>query len=100
MGDRLIRWFYGVPNMVGTVLALVGLGLYIGGVIKGVLVPFIIVGLYLLGALVTPKPKGISGLSSLGGDLNADQMSSALKRIVDESQNRLPDELAAKVVAI
>jgi hypothetical protein len=70
MGDRLIRWFYGVPNMVGIVLALVGVGLYLGGVIHGFLVPLIVVGLYLLGAVLTPKPKGIAGLSTLGGDLD------------------------------
>ena len=99
MGDRLIRWFYGVPNMVGIVLALVGIGLYVGGVISGFLVPLIVIGLYLLGAVVTPKPKGIDGLSP-PSDLDAGQIKSALSRIVSESQERLPDELAAKVVAI
>jgi hypothetical protein len=100
MGDRLIRWFYGVPNIVGIVLALVGVGLYLGGVIHGFLVPLIVVGLYVLGAVLTPKPKGIGGLSTLGGDLDPGQIRSALNRIVEESQKRLPDELAAKVVAI
>jgi hypothetical protein len=100
MGDRLIRWFYGVPNLVGIILALVGLGLYIGGVIKGVLVPLIIVGLYVLGALVTPKPKGIAAVSTLSGEPNAEQMRAALNRIAEESQKRLPDELAAKVASI
>jgi hypothetical protein len=100
MGDRLIRWFYGVPNIVGIVLALVGVGLYLGGVIHGFLVPLIVVGLYVLGAVLTPKPKGIGGLSTLGGDLDPGLIRSALNRIVEESQKRLPDELAAKVVAI
>jgi hypothetical protein len=100
MGNRLVRWFYGFPNMVGILLALVGLGLYIGGVIKGPLVPLIIVGLYLLGAILTPKPKGIAGVSTLSGHPNADQMRAALSGLVGESQKRLPNELAAKVVAI
>jgi hypothetical protein len=34
-----------VPNIVGIALALAGLGLYIGGVIEGWLVPLIVVGL-------------------------------------------------------
>jgi hypothetical protein len=100
MGDRLIRWFYGVPNMVGIALALVGVGLYLGGVILGFLVPLIVIGLYLLGAVVTPKPKGIGGLSTLGGDLDAGQVKAQLDRIVGESQKRLPGELATKVVSI
>jgi hypothetical protein len=100
MGDRVVRWFYGVPNLVGIVLALVGLGLYIGGAISGWLVPLIVVGLYLLGAVLTPKPKGLTGLSVLSGDLDAGQIKDALDKIVDESKQRLPDDLAAKVVAI
>ena len=91
MGDRLIRWFYGIPNMVGIVLALVGLGLYIGGAISGFLVPLIVIGLYLLGAIVTPKPKGIGGLKTLDGDVDPGQIKSALNRIVAESQKRLPE---------
>jgi hypothetical protein len=100
MGDRLLRWFYGIPNMVGIVLALVGLGLYIGGAIGGFLVPLIVIGLYLLGAVVTPKPKGIGGLSTLSGDLDPGQIRSQLNQIAAESQKRLPAELAAKVVSI
>jgi hypothetical protein len=100
MGERVVQWFYGLPNVVGIVLALVGIGLYIGGAISGWLVPLIVVGLYLLGALVTPKPKGLTGLSVLSGDLDAGQLKDALDKIVDESKQRLPDDLAAKVVAI
>jgi hypothetical protein len=100
MGDRAARWFYGLPNLVGIVLALVGLGLYIAGAISGWLVPLIVVGLYLIGAIVTPRPKGLAGLSTLSGDLDPDQLKADLDKIVTESQSRLPDDLAAKVVAI
>jgi len=100
MGDRAVRWFYGLPNLLGIVLALVGLGLYIGGAISGWLVPLIVIGLYLVGAVLTPKPKGLTGLSVLSGDLDTGQIKDALDRIVDESKRRLPDDLAAKVVAI
>jgi len=100
MGDRAVRWFYGLPNLLGIVLALVGLGLYIGGAISGWLVPLIVIGLYLVGAVLTPKPKGLTGLSVLSGDLDTGQIKDALDRIVDESKRRLPDDLAAKVIAI
>src|SRR5947207_6288057 len=100
MADRLLRWFYGVPNMVAIALALVGLGLFLGGVISGWLVPPIVVGLYLIGALLTPRPRGIAGLGAGGGGLDAGQIKSALGRIAADAQARLPDELAARVVSI
>jgi len=100
MGDRLVRWLYGLPNLLGIVLALIGIGLYLGGAISGWLVPLIVVGLYLLGAVATPKPRGLDGLAATGDDLNADQLTAALAKIVSQSQQRLPSELAAKVVAI
>src|SRR5262245_24856476 len=100
MRDRAIRWFYGLPNLIGIVLALIGLGLYIGGAISGFLVPLIVIGLYALGALLTPKPRGIEGLSTLGGDVDAKQIELELDRIVEQSRRRLSDELSAKVVGI
>lgn len=100
MSDRAIRWFYGLPNIVGSLLALVGLGLYIGGVIHGPLVVAVVAGLYLLGALVTPRPKPLTGFMTEHGSLDAGQMRSALDRLQREADKRLPDELAAKVGAI
>jgi len=97
--ERVVRWFYGAPNLVGIVLALCGLVLFIGGVIHGWLVPPIVVGLYLVGAVATPRPRGI-GDFAVGGDLDPDRVKKALAEIVDTAQKRLPDELASKVVAI
>jgi hypothetical protein len=100
MADRLLRWFYGVPNMVGIVLALVGLGLYLGGAIHGWLVPPIAAGLYLIGAIATPRPRGIGGQAATAGGLDAGQMTNALAKMTAGARSRLPDELAAKVAAI
>jgi hypothetical protein len=100
MADRVVRWFYGVPNIVGIALALSGLGLYIGGVIEGWLVPLIVVGLYLIGAIAAPRPRGIAGAHIGSGDLDPRQIEGELDRIVAQAQRRLPGELAAKVVAI
>jgi hypothetical protein len=99
MRDRLVRWLYGMPNIVGSLLALAGLGLFLGGVIGGVLVGPIVVGLYLVGAVATPRPRGL-GAFTLSGDIDPGQIRSALNRIVSESGKRLPEELAAKVEAI
>jgi hypothetical protein len=100
MGDRVVRWFYGLPNLVGIALALVGLGVFIGGVIHGVLVAPIVAGLYLLGAIATPRPRLLRGLGSAGGSLDAGQLRSALGRLEHESAKRLPADLAAKVAQI
>jgi hypothetical protein len=100
MGDRLVRWLYGLPNIVGSALALVGLGLYLGGVIHGPLVVVIIVGLYVLGALVTPRPKPLPGFMAPDGSLDEGEMRSALEKLQAEADKRLPDDLAAKVRAI
>ena len=100
MSDRAVRWFYGLPNIVGTVLALVGLGLFIGGLLHGLLVAPIVAGLYAFGALVTPKPKGLAGLVAPDGSLDAGRLRASLERLDKESSKRLPPELAAKVEQI
>lgn len=100
MNDRLLRWFYGLPNIVGSALALVGLALFIGGVTHGVLVVPIIVGLYALGAVVTPRPKPLSGFVAADGTLDARELRTALERLQRQAAKRLPPELAAKVASI
>lgn len=95
-----MRWFYGLPNMVGLALALVGLALFIGGILHGWLVVAIVLGLYVFGSVVTPRPRGLGGLLSAGGSLDAGHLRSALDRLARESDKRLPDDLAAKVERI
>lgn len=99
MRERLLRWLYGMPNIVGSVLALGGIGLFLGGVISGALVVPIVVGLYAIGAVATPRPRGLGGFT-LSGDLDPDQIRGALDRIQAESAKQLPPELAAKVAEI
>jgi hypothetical protein len=99
VSDRLVQWFYGVPNMVGIVLALGGLALFIAGVISGVLVVPIVGGLYAIGALVTPRPRALS-VVDVGGQLDPARLQRGLDQIAEQAQKRLPVELAAKVAAI
>src|SRR5262249_28599391 len=99
MRDRFVRWLYGMPNIIGSVLALGGLGLFLGGVIGGVLVVPIVVGLYVIGAIATPRPRGL-GSFTLSGEIDPGQSETALDRTVSEPTRRLPPELAAKVAAI
>lgn len=53
MSQRLARFFYGTPNLVGMGLALFGLGLFLSGLINSYWV-FIVLGLYAAGYLATP----------------------------------------------
>src|SRR5262249_12839066 len=96
--ERALRWFYGLPKLVGIVLALVGVGLYLGGVIGTILVPAIAAGLYLVGALATPRPRPL-GLST-GSGLDAGRLEASLDKLIAASGKRLPDDLAAKVSSI
>lgn len=99
MKERALRWFYGAPHLVGMVLAIAGVALYIAGVISGALVVPIVVALYLIGALVTPRPKGLS-INGGGSQLDAGRLKKALDQIVEQSRRRLPAGLLAKVEAI
>ncbi|MEO5366226.1 MAG: hypothetical protein H7831_07685 [Magnetococcus sp. WYHC-3] len=53
MGRALVLFLYGTPNLMGTVLALGGLGLLFAGIIQSYW-PVIVAGLYALGYLGTP----------------------------------------------
>jgi hypothetical protein len=53
-GNRLARFFYGTPNLVGMGLALLGLGLFFSGLIKSYWF-FIVAGLYGAGFFATPQ---------------------------------------------
>ena len=99
MRERALRWLYGLPNMVGMVLAIAGIVLFIAGVISGTLVVPIVVGLYLIGALLTPRPKGLD-LAGVNGALDTGRLKKMLDQIADQSRRRLPQELFAKVDAI
>jgi hypothetical protein len=85
--------------MVGIALALIGLGIFIAHVISGILVVPIVIGLYAIGALATPRPRALSVVDA-GGQLDAGRLKKALDQIAEQSRKRLPDELAAKVDAI
>jgi len=92
---RLERYLYSNKNIAGCVGALCGLGLYLSGVV-GALWPVVTVGLYGVGALVTPPPKGI--------DLRSGLRSADLGKAMDEQLARIagkvPPEVFSAVQAI
>jgi hypothetical protein len=100
MREKLTRWVYGAPNLVGCALVLVGVGLFMAGVISGPLVAPIVGGLYLLGAVATPRPKGLKTEVHVPGAVDPIELKTSLDDLVSESLDRLPDTLATKVAAI
>lgn len=54
MKRRLLLFLYSTPHIVGSVLGLLGLGLFFAGIIKSYWY-FIVAGLYVIGVLATPK---------------------------------------------
>lgn len=59
MTRRFWLFIYGLPNILGSTLALAGLGLYFGGAIKSYWL-FIVCGLYAIGYLIAPRPRELA----------------------------------------
>lgn len=95
MSQRLLIYLYSTKNIVGCLLALVGLALFFTGII-GPLWPVIVVGLYLLGALVAPSPKVID----LRSGFDPDDVRKAMDHEIRAVSGRVPPDILAKVQAI
>ncbi len=95
MTDRVMRYLYSRKNLIGSLLALVGLVLFFTGIL-GAFWPVIVVGLYLIGVLVTPGTKQID--LSTGFDPN--DVRHALDTQVRIITGKVPPEVMAKVLKI
>jgi hypothetical protein len=90
-----LKYLYSTKNIVGSGLALIGLALFFVGII-GPLWPFIVVGLYLIGALVTPGNKAID----LQTGFDPNDVKKALDTQVRAITGKVPPEVMAKVLSI
>jgi hypothetical protein len=90
---RLLRYLESRKNIVGSLLALGGLGLTFLGVL-GPFWPAVVVALYLIGALAVPSPRRV-----LVGNTSFDPalVTTALDRLVRRVDGRAPPDVAAKV---
>jgi hypothetical protein len=92
---RVLLYLYSRKNIVACLLALLGLGLFFLGVI-GPVWPAVVVGMYLIGALVTP-----SGTKwNLFGGQAPEDISSALAHQVSAVRGKVPDNVYQKVLSI
>jgi hypothetical protein len=95
MLQPILKYLYSTKNIVGSLLALVGLALFFTGVVRA-LWPVIVVGLYLIEVLVTPGTATID----LRSGFDPDDIRKALDHEVHVVSGRVPAEVFAKVQSI
>ena len=92
---RVLLYLYSRKNIVASTLALLGIALFFLGII-GPVWPAVVIGLYLIGALVTPSGQK---WDLLGGEEPSD-IAGALSRQVSAVKGKVPDDVYQKVVSI
>jgi len=92
-----LLFLYSTPNIVGSVLGIVGLLLLAGGII-GRFWFVIVLGLYVIGVLATPK--SLTYELRLRNQLGADEVREELEGLVRTIRNKVPKEVLAKVKSI
>ena len=93
--SALQLYLFSRKNIVACLLALVGLGLFFLGLIGSVW-PGVVIGLYLIGALVTPNDRR---WNLLGGEAPSD-LAGALSHQVSAVRGKVPDDVYQKLVSI
>jgi hypothetical protein len=92
---RVLLYLYSRKNIVASTLALLGIALFFLGVI-GPVWPAVVIGLYLIGALVTPSGQKWD----LFGWEEPSDIAGALSRQVAAVKGKVPDDVYQKVVSI
>jgi hypothetical protein len=95
--ERLLLFLYGTPNIVGSVLGLLGLALYFSGFIQDYWLP-IVAGLYLIGVLIMPRPEHVA--LELQQQISNEEIERQLNDLVRKVRKRLPPEALEKVQSI
>jgi hypothetical protein len=95
---RLEPFLYSRRNIVGSVLALGGLGLYFAGLLGGLIWLPIVGGLYLIGYLLVPGEPGLDLKLDQAGDVSAVQ--SGLDRLLNGIRGKVADDIYGRVSSI
>jgi hypothetical protein len=91
----ILLYLYSRKNIVGSALGLLGIGLFFLGII-GPVWPAVVIGMYLIGALVTPSGQKWDLL----GGVEPSDIKAALDRQVAGVKGKVPDEVFQKVLSI
>jgi hypothetical protein len=95
--QRLLLYLYGTPNIVGSTLGILGLALFFLGLI-GNFWFVIVVGLYLIGVLATPKSPTYE--LTFRNQMSAEEIRDELENLVRKIQDKVPKEVLDKVTSI
>jgi hypothetical protein len=90
-------FIYSTPNIVGSILGLIGLSLYFAGIIKSFWLP-IVAGLYLTGYIGWPRSTAMH--LKMSGEMEVKQVKSELDKLVTTIAKRVLPETLEKVKAI
>ena len=91
----VLLYLYSRKNIVACSLALLGIALFFLGII-GPVWPAVVIGMYLIGALVTPNGQ----TWNLIGGQDVSDLSGALSSQVSAVKGKLPDDVYQKVLSI
>ena len=92
---RVLLYLYSRKNVVACLLALLGLALFFLGLL-GPVWPAVVIGMYLIGALVTPNGQR---WNLIGGE-DVSDLSGTLTSQVSAVKGKLPDDIYQKVLSI
>jgi hypothetical protein len=95
--QRLLLYLYSNGNILGSILGLLGLGLYFTGIISDFWL-LIVAGLYGIGVLAAPRNQNQE--LSLRHQLDADELRQELEMLVHKIRGQLPKEIYQRVVSI
>lgn len=95
--QKFLLYLYSTPNIVGSLLGLVGLALHFIGLIGPFWLP-IVVGLYLIGVLATPRSKTVD--LRITQQLNAEEIKTGLDQLVSKIRRKVSKDILDQVISI
>jgi hypothetical protein len=95
--QRLLLYVYSTPNIVGSLLGILGLGMFFLGLINQFWL-LIVIGLYGIGVLATPR--GTVYDLNLRSQLTADDIRSELDDLIRKIQGKVPKDVFDLVQSI
>ncbi len=94
MSRRYLLFLYSTPNLVGSIFGLIGLGLFFSGIIKAYWF-FIVLGLYGIGFLITPKNKAQHLIYSK--ELSSKELQKELEQLIKKIKKSVQKPVLEKI---